>query len=189
MERVIEQFRESGVGQIYLPKGKEDDSKQKRNIVLYTHALEMGGAPMVLCELGKILLKEYNVFVISPEDGILHEMFTKSGMCVLICPKMSEETRRVVEGNMEFAVANTILALVFVCKFLQSELPIYWWIHENMPVYEGIEELKPYYCLAAQRAKVYAAGKVAQENFFRFCGIQTKILEFGVKDVYEKERA
>lgn len=57
-----------------------------------------------------------------------------------------------------------------------------------MPVYEGREELKPYYCLAAQRAKIYAAGKVAQENFYRFCGIQTKILEFGVKDVYEKER-
>lgn len=79
MERVIEQFRDSGIKQIYLPGRIADNSKQRSNIVLYTHALEMGGAPMVLCELGRILMKKYNVFVVSPEDGVLHEMFTEAG--------------------------------------------------------------------------------------------------------------
>ena len=38
----------------------------KKNVLLYSHELKTGGAPAVLCEMGKILKKKYNVVVLSP---------------------------------------------------------------------------------------------------------------------------
>ena len=43
----------------------------KKNVLLFSHQMKVGGAPTVLCEMGKILSKKYNVVVLSPSHGAM----------------------------------------------------------------------------------------------------------------------
>ena len=155
----------------------------KKNVLLFSHQLKVGGAPAVLCEMGKILCKMYNVVVLSPADGVMRHEFEQNGMEVIISGEITDDLRQIIVQEFDFAVANTTLALPFVIK-LMDQMQIYWWIHESSLVYDGRQGMKEYYQFAAEYAKIFAAGHVAAANFYHFYGIKTQILEFGLEDSY-----
>ncbi|MDD5999621.1 MAG: glycosyltransferase family 4 protein [Lachnospiraceae bacterium] len=155
----------------------------KKNVLLYSHELKIGGAPSVLCQMGKVLETKYNVVVLSPSDGVMRQQFEQNGMEVIVSGEITDALRALIVEEFEFVVANTILALPFVMKVCDA-IPIYWWIHESSLAYEGRQDMGEYYQIAAQHAKIFSAGYVAADNFFRFYGIKTKILEFGLPDSY-----
>ena len=155
----------------------------KKNVLLFSHQMKVGGAPTVLCEMGKILSKKYNVVVLSPSDGAMRTQFEKAGISVLISGEITDALRDMIVQEFDFAVANTTLALPFVVK-LAGRMPVYWWIHENTLAYEGRQEMKEYYQFAAKYARIFSAGHVAAENFYHFYRIKTEILEFGLSDCY-----
>lgn len=159
----------------------------KKNVLLYSHELKTGGAPAVLCEMGKILKKKYNVVVLSPSDGMMRQQFEQNGMEVLISGEITDELRDVIAQEFDFIVANTTLALPIVIK-LAGKIPVYWWIHENTSAYEGRCGMIEYYQFAAKYAKIFSAGHVAADNFYHFYKIETEILEFGLADNYLAER-
>lgn len=180
--KIIENLSEIGS---FYSSHKLDQNK--KNVLLYSHELKLGGAPVVLGEMGKVLLKKYNVYIMSPTDGMMRQDFLDAGMSVIVCSDITEEEKNCIVNNVEFVVASTILTLTFVCQLINRGIPIFWWIHENTPNYKGREVLKPYYKMACQYVKIYAGGYVAQNNFETFCGITPKILELGVKDFYQNE--
>ena len=155
----------------------------KKNVLLFSHQLKVGGAPTVLCEMGKILKKKYNVVVLSPSDGAMRQQFEKNGMEVLISGEITDALRDVIVQKFDFVVANTTLALSFVIKFA-DKITIYWWIHESTLVYEGRQGMKEYYQIASKYAKIFSAGHIAADNFYHFYKIKTEILEFGLADSY-----
>ncbi len=159
----------------------------KKNVLLYSHELKTGGAPAVLCEMGKILKKKYNVVVLSPSDGMMRQQFEQNGIEVIISGEITDLLRNVIIQEFEFIVANTTLALPIVIK-LAGKIPIYWWIHENTPAYEGRCGMIEYYQFAAKYAKIFSAGHVAADNFYHFYKIKTEILEFGLQDNYTAEK-
>ena len=159
----------------------------KKNVLLFSHQMKVGGAPTVLCEMGKILSKKYNVVVLSPSDGAMRTQFEEAGISVLISGEITDALRDMIVQEFDFAVANTTLALPFVVK-LAGRMPVYWWIHENTLAYEGRQEMKEYYQFAAKYARIFSAGHVAAENFYHFYRIKTEILEFGLSDCYVAAR-
>lgn len=159
----------------------------KKNVLLFSHQMKVGGAPTVLCEMGKILNKKYNVVVLSPSDGAMRTQFEEAGISVLISGEITDALRDMIVQEFDFAVANTTLALPFVVK-LAGRMPVYWWIHEGTLAYEGRQEMKEYYQFAAKYARIFSAGHVAAENFYHFYRIKTEILEFGLSDCYVAAR-
>ena len=123
----------------------------KKNVLLFSHQLKVGGAPAVLCEMGKILCKMYNVVVLSPADGVMRREFEQNGMEVIISGEITDDLRQIIVQEFDFAVANTTLALPFVIK-LMDQMQIYWWIHESSLVYDGRQGMKEYYQFAAEYA-------------------------------------
>lgn len=136
----------------------------KKNVLLFSHQMKVGGAPTVLCEMGKILSKKYNVVVLSPSDGAMRTQFEEAGISVLISGEITDALRDMIVQEFDFAVANTTLA------------------------YEGRQEMKEYYQFAAKYARIFSAGHVAAENFYHFYRIKTEILEFGLSDCYVAAR-
>ena len=159
----------------------------KKNVLLFSHQMKVGGAPTVLCEMGKILNKKYNVVVLSPSDGAMRTQFEEAGISVLISGEITDALRDMIVQEFDFAVANTTLALPVVVK-LAGRMPVYWWIHEGTLAYEGRQEMKEYYQFAAKYARIFSAGHVAAENFYHFYRIKTEILEFGLSDCYVAAR-
>ena len=68
----------------------------KKNVLLYSHELKTGGAPAVLCEMGKILKKKYNVVVLSPSDGMMRQQFEQNGIEVIISGEITDLLRNVI---------------------------------------------------------------------------------------------
>ena len=126
----------------------------KKNVLLFSHQMKVGGAPTVLCEMGKILNKKYNVVVLSPSDGAMRMQFEEAGISVLISGEITDALRDMIVQEFDFAVANTTLALPFVVK-LAGRMPVYWWIHEGTLAYEGRQEMKEYYQFAAKYARIF----------------------------------
>ncbi len=104
----------------------------KKNVLLFSHQMKVGGAPTVLCEMGKILSKKYNVVVLSPSDGAMRTQFEEAGISVLISGEITDALRDMIVQEFDFAVANTTLALPFVvnwqagCRFIGGYMKIRW---------------------------------------------------------------
>lgn len=162
--------------------------KDKENILLYTHTLKMGGAPIVLLELAEVLKEKYNVFVVSAEDGMLRDAFYSKGMVLIIGDSQDDKLVEIFRDNIKFIVANTMLSIFFICKFLACNVPVYWWLHEAAEQYEPRKEQSNYYKIVAQKTNLYAAGRRAQKLFYEFCRVKPKVLEFGIADVYDSSK-
>lgn len=155
-----------------------------KNVLLISHELRTGGAPTVLCELGKLLKRKYNVVVLSLSDGVLRQQFEQNGIEVVISNEINDEFRDLIVHEFDFVVANTIYSLQMIAK-LAGRIPIYWWIHESMEVYSNLAGMEKYVSIVAPYTKIFAAGHRAKENLDKFCkGLDVEILEFGLKDEY-----
>ena len=87
-EKIIDEpLYRSSINYIYYPsKSLTNNSK---NILLITHELSRTGAPIVVLDTAKVLVKNnYFVTVISLKDGPLMEEFINIGVPVIIMPQM-----------------------------------------------------------------------------------------------------
>lgn len=130
---------------------------------------EGGGRATVLCEMGKILNKKYNVVVLSPSDGAMRTQFEEAGISVLISGEITDALRDMIVQEFDFAVANTTLALPVVVK-LAGRMPVYWWIHEGTLAYEGRQEMKEYYQLQQNTRGFFLLDMLRQKIFITFTG-------------------
>lgn len=105
------------------------------NILLVSHMLNYTGAPVLLLQVAKMLLEEnYNVYVLSPEDGKLRDDFISIGVCVIIDPYayiISERAEFYDKFNFKFALCNTYLCAKTYDK-IKEYTPSVVWIHDNI---------------------------------------------------------
>ncbi|MFQ8877698.1 MAG: hypothetical protein ACLR7N_03795 [Roseburia hominis] len=152
----------------------------KKNALLFSHQMKVGGAPDGIVRNGKDFEQKYNVVVLSLSDGAMRTQFEEAGISVLISGEITDALRDMIVREFDFAVANTTLALPFVVK-LAGRMPVYWWIHENTLAYEGRQEMKEYYQFAAKYARIFSAGHVAAGKFLSL--LQDKDGNIGVWSV------
>lgn len=121
----------NGIPQIY--QGNIDSKKE--NILLVSHILNHTGAPILLYQVGLLLMsKGYNVFMMSPDIGDLKSEIMNSGMTLIIAPKaylFEKYTFFIKKYHFKYAICNTIIT-GRIYGFLRKFIPSLWWVHDNL---------------------------------------------------------
>ncbi len=104
----------------------------KGTILLISHELSHTGAPIILLEAGKMLLRMgYRVEILSPTEGTLQEGYLKTGIPVHITNTYLEK----LPVKADCCICNTVVMYRFFARWHQ-EVPTIWWLHETL--YEPI---------------------------------------------------
>lgn len=184
---------------LYFPK-KNIANGGKKSVLLVTHEMSRTGAPVVILDTAKVLIKNgYFVTIISPTNGPLLEEFLQEGIPVIISHELSflqmkiESTEILKKGlDLDYFVRyfdkiifNTATLYNFIKRYMNTNKKIIWWLHEGSETYKGIGDRIPKFL--TENIEVYCVGQYAanqlQEYGFHY---NPKILLYGVSDCAKK---
>lgn len=174
----------------YMPHDNEGQKKSKK-ILLITHQLSRSGAPYALYTMAQQLRKEYQIVVLTVEPGELLEDYLNAGILVVEAGKYWNR-KFVFKGfakQFDAVVANTVLNFPAVMLLDGLSLPVFWWIHEHENYFSygrgEIPDPKGFH----DNVHVLAAGRYVQQVIEWEFAYTPHILNIGVPDVTEEERA
>lgn len=185
---------------IYYPKKATNETQ--KSILLVSHELSRTGAPVVLLDAAKILVKEgYFVVVVSPNKGDLIDDFLEIGVPVIVMAEMYNiwlnrmETTHFVDfleldtlvENFDLTIMNTLTMYNFVRRYFNTDYKIIWWLHEGTETYNGFRHLVPKTITPNVRvvcAGEYALNKNREEGLLYY----PQVLNYGVYDERNKVR-
>ncbi len=161
-----------------LYKGKNNLSQ--KNILLVSHILNHTGAPILLLQLAKLLKENYyNVYILSPTDGLLKTEFLKIGANVIIDSTIfliNEHLDFYKELNFSFCIFNTSLNAKIFTLF-KSFVPSILWIHENIEANNSTELKQMIY----DSPNIYVPSKLTY-TYAKVYNKNPKILSYPIKD-------
>ena len=123
---------------------------KKTRILLISHALSLTGAPLVALEFARYFAKkmDFEVTVLSLQDGPVHAMYSAEGISVLITDELKDlylmnadalqialhkiDKEMQVEGNFDLIVCNTLTTFWGVLLANVLKIPSIWHIHESI---------------------------------------------------------
>ena len=119
----------------------------RKRLLCITPDLSLSGAAVALLGLIRILVKpniNYDVTVMSYGEGNLKHSFIEllgnDHLIVLNGLNPTLEFRRKLQNEYDIILLNTVAVLTFSFYYQNTEIPVYWWIHEAP---ELIEESFP----------------------------------------------
>lgn len=107
------------------------DDENKENMLVVSHTLVRGGAPLVLLELLRMLKKQFNIIMISLTDGDLWEEFNSEEIEVYVA-----SYDHYFDLNDDFwdcfdkVILNTLLCYSVLPFFQNRKNRVVWWLHE-----------------------------------------------------------
>ena len=161
-------------------------TEERKKILVITHELSWTGAPLVLAEACKEVLKPagYEMLVVSPKAGPAASRFLEQGISVLTVPEiLSTESRLLCEliHPYDMVIVNTIVPFAVIRLLNELKKPVLWWIHENELMYHGIAEHLP--VQLKEHMHVYCVGPYALNVLKRYCNnYNAQSLIYGLKD-------
>ncbi len=197
-EKIIDEpLYRSSINYIYYPsKSLTNNSK---NILLITHELSRTGAPIVVLDTAKVLVKNnYFVTVISLKDGPLMEEFINIGVPVIIMPQMKyvqylkSETCHFFDkmdldifvNHFDITIMVTATLYNFVRRYFNTRKKIFWWIHEGSESYNILDSGMPKNI--TPNIKVFCGGQYAADQLaIRGYHYYPNVLNYGVFDEAE----
>lgn len=188
---------ESNVYNVKVYFGEKVLEKYNRTITLVSHELNRTGAPVVLEDLAKVLLEnKFNVLILSPVDGPLREEYVAMGCTVIIqhnlmngqytneaVPKEKMLLLNDLVRKSSFTVFCTLVLYNLVCHYIDTDYPIYWWIHEGDITFESCKNYLPE--RISSNIRVLAGGQYVLDRFKKYDlpEYNGKILSYMVEDV------
>lgn len=173
---------------IYAPKELKN-SDAKKDVLILTHELTRSGAPSILLEQIKLLLKlGYFPILSSLEDGPLKEDILNLGVTVMIddTPKTDPWIFNKFARNFDLVLANTI-ATHDAVNGLAGDLPeIIWWTHEGNEALDLFHYAMPKRLKSMQNVHIYNVSNISKdavENYFPQYKGTVAGLGFDVKQV------
>ncbi|MGN0438897.1 MAG: glycosyltransferase family 4 protein [Lachnospiraceae bacterium] len=182
----------------------EKQTKYQKTVTLVSHELNRTGAPVVLQDMAKVLLEQKNnVFIVSPVDGPLREEYVKMGCTVIIqhnlmtglyTNEVVPEEKMVLLNDLvrksSFTVFCTLVLYNLVSHYIDTDYPIYWWLHEGDITFESCKDYLPK--RISNNIRVLAGGQYVLDRFKKY-GLPEyngRILSYLVEDVscYEPKK-
>ena len=140
-----------------------------KRVLLFSHALDLTGAPVALCRLAHILKKNgYNVTVFTEKNcsikcgELLFQLLEDKISVVFYGCLDSIQVEDIVEQYDIFWV-NTITLFYIVKKLVPTGKKICWWLHEADDIYNDLDETIIYPC--AKNLYTYSVGWLAQNAY------------------------
>lgn len=191
---VYEPLYKNSNNYIYYPQ--KSITNNNKNILLVTHELSRTGAPIVVLDTAKVLVKNnYFVTVISLKNGPLTEEFLNIGVPVIVMPQMKyiqyfkSETRHffskmdldIFVNNFDITIMVTATLYNFVRRYFNTNKKIFWWIHEGSESYNILDSGMPKNI--TPNIKVFCGGQYAADQLtIRGYHYYPNILNYGVFD-------
>lgn len=106
-------------------------SLDENDVLVVSHALNEGGASLVLVEAVEILKKKgFKVVLVSPDVGNLESTYKRMGVSVLCSKYFSQLIRKILVGKRwRMIFVNSLLMYEWVEN--TGGNPVLWWIHEG----------------------------------------------------------
>lgn len=166
---------------------ENNDSMEKKSILVVSHCLDRGGAPLVLLELMDIFIENYNVVFISMADGDLNQEFLNKGFSIYIGNCF--DYARVDEGvwqSFDSVFLNTIVTYNFISFFQNRDVKVFWWLHEPEVLFNALYGKMMHLALLSKNIKVLSVTQDTAQCVKKYYGVDSEILHMGLKDCWDK---
>lgn len=118
-----------------------------KHIALFMHTLYTGGSQMAILEAA-VQMKALSVqpVVFSVHGGVRTTSFLNEGIpCAIIGqPENDGDLRDMILAHFDAVFCNSVATYYFIYFFLNTEIPVYWWIHETEQALKGFNGLFPH---------------------------------------------
>lgn len=167
--------------------GQKDDPN-KKNLLVVSHSLLTGGAPIVLGELMDSLKEHFNVFFIAMNEGELDEIFISKGIDIYV-----GKAEHFIPLKSKFAewfdaaFLNTLVSYPFVPFFQNTDVPTLVWIHEPQEIFERAYGRMLPINQWSNNLVPLAVSSEPCANIEKYYGIKAGILPVGITDCYNGE--
>ena len=122
-------------------------SRRRLRVVMYTHALDLTGAPWCQFELGTAFRDsgDFEVAVFSPEDGPLRARYEAEGISLELVPNgglgsiddhratVAALTERIANREADVVFASTLRSFAAVYAARKASIPSVWNVRESEP--------------------------------------------------------
>lgn len=156
----------------------------KDRVLIVSHQLSRTGAPGAVYDLSQYLIEHnYTIDIISPQDGELRADFETLDVSVHIIPDLNDNVAFLdaLKGKYAFIVVNTLACAPVVSFFSGSDEHVFWWIHENIILFEQIKEYLARLCLD-NNITLLAAGRYVHNLIEQYMHRSSKILNICIPD-------
>ena len=141
---------------------------EKKSALLISHELSLSGAPIVLINLAKELMKiGFQVIIMSPretDDFIkMHDRDYYEVIPFVISDSLFESDLILSSATMfDYIFLNTICTAPLIRKFINTDINVIWWVHESNSLYTAyLAGMMPK--VLSDNIKVYAVGSYARK--------------------------
>ena len=168
------------------------DAFNKKLIVMFNHSLTSTGAQNVLFQAALIMKRNnYDIVVVSREDGVLREKYLSVDIPVIICEDIisNKALLDALVLKADLLWVNT-LWLYYVADYLGNyNVNIIWWIHELSSVYAVSRRIFRR-VVSNPNMRIFSVSEMVDDNIRGLYGndVPVKRLLFGVKDYYKQLR-
>lgn len=163
----------------------QQDSAEKKNILLVSHCLDRGGAPLVLLELVDFFMEKYNVVFVSQDDGELAKEYRDKGLDIYIGRAIDYSVcGEEVWESFDAVFLNTLLSYGFTCFFQNRHVPVLWWLHEPEILFKNTYGRMIHFALLSKNIKILSVTQDTQDCVKKYYSVASDIFHMGLKDKY-----
>ena len=155
-----------------------------KKILVFTHAMNEGGAPLVLWEALKLIAeKKYSIFVISLSDGKLCHRNEKNIYTFVAKRPFFSIKRKLLKYKWDSIIINTSIMYKWVNVF--TNVKTSWWIHEGDTYISKLKKYLPKNLNS--NTSVFCVSEWTKECLERYgFHYNTSVLYYGIEDNMNK---
>lgn len=181
IKRMVEGFSRK----TYISKNESKEIKEK-TMLMVSHTLERGGAPLVLLELVSFFQQDYNIIFISMQDGELRKEYLEQGLDIFIGNSVDfSRCGYKFWENFDLVFLNTIITHTYLPLFINRKMPVLWWLHEPEMLFRNTYGCIPHLALFSPNIKVLSVTDETASCVRKYYGVESKVLHMGLVDRYK----
>ncbi len=171
---------------VYIPEGFTPD---KPLVLCVLPNLSLNGAQTVFLEILNILNEhcDYRYCIISPEDGSYREVFTALNCIVCIRPfvVVSDDFRKFLQDSFVSVFLNTALVHGYSMYFVNTDIPVFWWIHESSEHLQACCQSMPNPNLLSSNFHIYGVTSRVDRAYRDLYDYPLPVMHMSIQDMHD----
>lgn len=161
------------------------DDENKENLLVVSHTLVRGGAPLVLLELLRMLKTHFNIIMISLKDGDLWGEFNSANIEVYVAtPDVFKKMNENFWNSFDKVFLNTLKCFPLIPFFQNRNNRVLWWLHEPEVIFKTFED--EINAMGRLSQNVIPVSVTSDTAFFakKYFDYDTEVMHMGIVDRY-----
>ncbi len=150
--------------------------------------LSLNGAQTVFKEVLELLIEHgsYQYCIISPEDGSFRSTYIDMGCLVCVRPyiTVSDEFRKTLQTSFKAVFMNTALVYGYSLYFINTDTPVFWWIHESVEHLKACCYTMPDPRLLSSNFHIYGVTSRVKRAYQELYDFKLGIMPMSIRDVH-----